>query len=319
MDIEDIRTKLIERYKDSLVSSMMKDIPDELLPTPSDVQKQDFEYIVPSNIIRKFKPTQIIKKEIDTAKRELTAVVSDETRDRDGDIIESSGWKLKNFKNNPVVLWAHNYREPPIAQSVNIRVKDKQLVSRMKFAGSEFAEEIFELYVGGFLRAFSVGFDPLIFEDIDKENPWAGTRFKEQDLWEYSAVPIPSNPNALNRAVRQKACSMETALEVVKAIYKKQVTELDTIIEDKKYIICVDDLCYKIEPCCDEKVVTAMMLDKISEKVKSLEDEVTSLFKSLGVTKEEKNKSKSYLDVIMDNLAGLNDKAKGLVRDNKRE
>jgi len=73
----------------------------------------------------------------------------------------------------------------------------------MKFANTEFANEIFELYKDGFMNAFSVGFIPVDSEPMEKDSDsvWGAKRFLKWELLEYSAVPVPANPEALALAV----------------------------------------------------------------------------------------------------------------------
>ena len=51
-------------------------------------------------------------KKLGERKYEFIASTSD--IDRDDEVIEVTGWDLKNFKKNPVIMWAHNYSNPPI-------------------------------------------------------------------------------------------------------------------------------------------------------------------------------------------------------------
>jgi|GEM_PF-205494 len=140
-------------------------------------------------------------KKIDEAKRQITFTISTAGRDRDGDIIEQAGWLLGEYQKNPVVLWAHDGRQPPIARAESVAVEGGRLVSVARFAKREeyeFADTIYRLYVGGFLNATSVGFEPEDLELIEGDEPgMIGFRFLRQKLLEYSAVPIPSNPEAL--------------------------------------------------------------------------------------------------------------------------
>ena len=41
-------------------------------------------------------------------------IISTEDTDRSGEIVKQSGWELKNYKNNPIVLWGHDYYSLPI-------------------------------------------------------------------------------------------------------------------------------------------------------------------------------------------------------------
>jgi HK97 family phage prohead protease len=130
---------------------------------------------------------------------------SDETLDRYNEIIQASGWKLENYKRNPVVQNAHNYWSitDTIGKSTVTEVRGDHLYQRVKFATEEnpVAKIAYALYKGGFLNAVSVGFIPLKWENGGEK---AGFRRKyiEQELLEVSAVSIPANPNALTLAVK---------------------------------------------------------------------------------------------------------------------
>ena len=142
-------------------------------------------------------------KNINEDERTFDAIASTEARDRDGDIIRAAGWKLTNFRKNPVILWAHDYQGLPIAKAVKIKIEDNQLLFTPKFATKEqnpFADQVFNLYKEGFLKTFSVGFIAKKWEDTkDEDNPY-GREFTEQELLEISGCPVPSNPEALIQA-----------------------------------------------------------------------------------------------------------------------
>jgi len=126
-------------------------------------------------------------------------VLSDETPDRMGDIIQADGWKLANFKRNPIALFGHN-SSFPIGTWKNLRVEDGELRGHLELAPpgtSERIDEIRRLVEAGILKATSVGFRPIKHAPLDPENPWEGTRFIEQELVETSLVSVPANPNAL--------------------------------------------------------------------------------------------------------------------------
>ena len=141
------------------------------------------------------------ERKIDEAGRRITFTISTDARDRDGDIIDQSGWELADYKRNPVVLWAHDGSQPPVARAVSVAVENQRLVSVAEFPTREqyaFADTIYQLYKGGFLHATSVGFMPEELELMEGPNTGEiGFRFRRQKLLEYSAVPIPSNPEAL--------------------------------------------------------------------------------------------------------------------------
>jgi len=145
-------------------------------------------------------------KEVDEKERTITAFISTEALDRQGDIMRASGAQLAAYKKNPVVLWAHNYATPPIGRNLWIKkVKDKPgLLAKTQFADTEFADEIFRLYQGKFLNAWSVGFMPLESKEIDEDSsPSRGRDIGKWELLEYSAVPVPANPEALQLAMQK--------------------------------------------------------------------------------------------------------------------
>ncbi len=124
------------------------------------------------------------------AERSIVARVSTNDRDRDGEIVEPHGIELKDFQANPVLLWAHRYDSPPVGKALWSKTDDAGLVCKFQFAQTQFAEDIYQLYKGGFLRAFSIGFIPT---DYDRETK----THKKISLLEVSAVPVPANQNAL--------------------------------------------------------------------------------------------------------------------------
>lgn len=129
----------------------------------------------------------------------LEFVLSDATRDRYGDIVDPAGWDLKWFKQNPIALFGHS-SSFPIGTWSNARVEGGKLIARLNLAArgtSQRIDELISLVEQGILRAVSVGFKPLKWEPMDKEKPYAGTKFLKQELMECSLVSVPANPAAL--------------------------------------------------------------------------------------------------------------------------
>lgn len=144
--------------------------------------------------------------------RIVTAVISTGALDRDAEIMVPSGAQLGDYRKNPVVLWAHQMGEPPIGKAVWIKHdRDRGAIkAKVKFADTALGDEVFRLFQGGYLRAFSVGFDPYNSEykaptdvDLKRKPEWEGARrvWTKWDLLEFSAVPVPSNPEAIAMAV----------------------------------------------------------------------------------------------------------------------
>lgn len=165
-------------------------------------------------------------KGIDEKENTLTAYVSTAARDRGDEVLEPGGADLKQFKANPVVLFAHNYHEPPIGKALWIKKDANGIIAKVKFATTEFAQEIFTLFKEGFMKAFSVGFIPKEWEDGDgKKSP--RRTYKKWELLEFSAVPVPANPEALMLA-------MEKGLHISDTL-KKELLQ-DAIIPDEEVI-----------------------------------------------------------------------------------
>jgi phage head maturation protease len=127
--------------------------------------------------------------------------------DREGDTIALEGWQLDAYHRNPVVLWGHDTREPPIGRSMGITRVGDTLKSDVKWVPADVpiygprAEGIRQLCARGFLFACSVGFRPIEFEiseDETRGNDWfPGINFISQEMLEFSVVSVPAHPDAL--------------------------------------------------------------------------------------------------------------------------
>ncbi len=127
----------------------------------------------------------------------LTITASVESEDRAGDLVLASGWDLRAYERNPVVLWAHQHLSPPIGRSLRTWVEGKSLMATVQFAPSPFAQEVRRLYEGGFLRGVSVGFRAVETEPRKSAQGRRGLLFKRQELLEISAAPVPLHADTL--------------------------------------------------------------------------------------------------------------------------
>jgi HK97 family phage prohead protease len=130
-------------------------------------------------------------------------VLSDGTVDRMGDRIDPDGWNLTAYRKNPVVLWAHDALAPPIGRLHNIASDGTRLIGDVEFAAAEiypFAATICRMVKTGYINAGSVGFLPIEYSLAkDRDRP-LGIDFHQQELLEFSIVPVPANQNALAQA-----------------------------------------------------------------------------------------------------------------------
>lgn len=142
----------------------------------------------------------------------LLYVMSDESVDRYGDVIEARGWDLSHFRNNPVALFGHDAKFI-VGHWRDVRVEGRKLLGRLELmdAVSDRLREIHAAVKAGVLRAVSVGFHAKGAEPIKSADgkPTGGLRFTKSELVECSLVAVPANPNALQVA-RSLSLSDET-------------------------------------------------------------------------------------------------------------
>lgn len=205
-----------------------------------------------------------IKQVGEESDRILRFIGSDETPDRDRDIIEVAGWKCEEYMTNPVFLWAHDYSMPPVGKAVGVTkdLTSKRLVFDIKFPTLEelssdiknpsehakFVDTVYNLYKGGYMSATSVGFRGIKSkardddEMLDKPEWQRGRRYMEQSLMELSAVPVPSNPNALQQA---KSAGIDT-----EAVEKSIVDGKMDSCPHTCCVMCDKDPCEQRIECC---------------------------------------------------------------------
>lgn len=130
-------------------------------------------------------------------------IASTQVLDRQGDVINQDGWDLSNYKKNAVVLWGHNVKEerPPIGKAIKVWIEGEGKKAKLMFKtqfdmADKFASEIYRKVKDGFINMVSVGFLPLEWEPLDKNEAFGGNRFLKQELLEISFVPVPANPQA---------------------------------------------------------------------------------------------------------------------------
>ncbi len=127
-------------------------------------------------------------------------VLSDMSLDRDAERVDPAGADLKNYKKNPVVLWAHDSRTPAIGKVLNPRVKDGQLVGKVEFDSKEndpFAGMIAGKVRAGIIQAGSIGFKPNSVEFIEESKDPTRLIHRKWELLEFSICNVPANSNAM--------------------------------------------------------------------------------------------------------------------------
>ncbi|MGW1127464.1 hypothetical protein [Streptomyces sp. NPDC002526] len=139
----------------------------------------------------------------------LSIIAATEGRKGDGLNLTMKGAELGRFQSNPVVGYGHSYwgRDGlPIGRSDKTWIADDKLRMEVVFdQEDEFARKVERKYRGGYLNAFSIGFDVWNLDDSGTPEGW--------ELFEVSAVPLPMDPNAIVESGRS-ALALVRGLDV---------------------------------------------------------------------------------------------------------
>lgn len=150
-------------------------------------------------------------KEINTELRQITAVASTGSVDRDGEIVLPSAFKkcLAGYMRNPVILAGHQHklsdgRSPVVGKCLSAKITKNELQIVVEFAKTSLAGEYWDLYRDGFQKAFSVGFKATEWHRETVGGRAVPVCKKVDELYEISCVPVPANPDALSRSAKRK-------------------------------------------------------------------------------------------------------------------
>lgn len=196
--------------------------------------------------------------------REVQFVISTDTKDRHGEVINMKNWKLDSFNANPIVGYQHNVYGDNMCLAPNpddVLGKSKAwldtykgkdaLIASLEFEPKEInplAEKVFRKVLFGSLNAASVGILPIgkgKFETKtdEKGNVLEKTYFYEgQELLEWSIVNIPANPDARAKSIKSHT---ESALVFVqrmlpdfgmKDLRQMKVQDILDLIEKKNNV-----------------------------------------------------------------------------------
>lgn len=216
--------------------------------------------------------------------------ISTDSVDRDADTIATRGWRLAAYRKNPVVLFGHDGRSLPIARASKIKVEDNALKADAEFITSEVdtsgrSEMIFRMVKEGFLKATSVGFLPLKYEFCDtseegNENRQWGIDFKEQELLEFSIVPVPANPECLVEAGK-KSIDLKILHDYLEEILDEWDVRGESLLVPKK----LAEKSYNVikrtrKPLSVPGSLQDDLLNKNLERIRSQEDDMSETNKS---------------------------------------
>lgn len=223
--------------------------------------------------------------------RTLKFIASQEVVDRDGDLIKIDGLDIKNYKNNPIVLWAHDHKGLPVGKGV-FKKQGDQMTIKVKFAEPEvysFADTVYKLAKGGYINAVSLGMIP----DWDSIEYPTNMKIKgktvrrlvaKAEVLECSLVPCPSNQNATGIKSLEKALSDGVIDEV-------ELNEFNIINKD------IDPIETALEKA--DKIIKGLQLQLLEKETTTQEEEdvYTEIFKEFRHQGDN-----DHTDSILDDL-----------------
>ncbi len=200
--------------------------------------------------------------ELGPDERTVTAIISTNRIDRMKEVLLPRGADIAEYLRNPVVPWGHDSRQPPIGRALWLKKQKNGLMAKVEFATTERAEEVWQLFKQGFLKAFSVGFRPLkghppTEKEIKKKPAWAGAEwiYDEWELLEFSPVTIPANPDALAIAIKSQEIVLSDEMR----------KELDVIEEDTEETFYPPEVVTEVVKAVAEEIDKEIM-DGIEEE-----------------------------------------------------
>ena len=240
--------------------------------------------------IKKYKDfgAVVFKTEKETnGERIFTSIISTSDVDRDGEVVIPHGMISKEFETNPIVVWNHDYNNPPIGKCLELKRENGKLIAISQLAKDvPMADTLWKLMEQGILHGVSIGFMPT--QDgareptkKDKEDFGEGVQkvYNKWKLLEYSLVTLPANQNAV-------------VISVGKAIKKGIVTA-----EEVKSVF--GDLEIPVE---EEEIITE--LKEIEEKNNNIKvEEPKKKNKTILVYRKKPKSNIDYVKIIREELA----------------
>ena len=212
LNVKAWKTAFVEKKNDARLDAGVAMTPLVVAPSVVEVAAKRANVDVVARMLREIEMPDVDVERaldgVDAGDVVATYTMSTDVVDRPGDRIDQTGWDLSEFRSNPVMLFGHDANSPPVGKALGAAVVNNALRGTFKFTPAsvyEFGATVGRLVKGGFLSAGSVGFMPVdvrVAEDrINPDDAWSRLQppldFVKSKLLEFSAVPIPANPEAL--------------------------------------------------------------------------------------------------------------------------
>lgn len=186
-------------------------------------------------------------------------VISTGGVDRDKDRVFPQGAKLDNYRNNPVVLWGHDYYSPSaiIGRARAVEASESGLVADFELreaANDQDPQHIVRLlWEQDFVRAASIGFRP----ESAVSNDFGGLDFVSWELLEFSLVSVPANADALRLAAKQFPQAYDAYEKSLKRGARHSVKDQESIQSIHDAAAALGAMCAE-EEADDGKVITEL-------------------------------------------------------------
>jgi len=184
-------------------------------------------------------------REINKKDRTVTSYVSTIVKDSFNEVVLPV-FDFSRYQKNPVVLWVHDQWFPPVGRSMWQKTDDSGLLAKTEFQNkTQFGIDIWNLYADGYLKAWSIAYQPrkrVRPGDDEWQALWEEWQFdasareihSDNLLFEYSAVPVPANPDAINDMMKVvKSASMRLQIE---GALRQRVHDEAVIVDNSEII-----------------------------------------------------------------------------------
>jgi len=159
--------------------------------------------------------------------RAVVARITTANVDREGDVVLPSGVNARNFRKNPVVMFAHRGDSLPVGTAEGLETSTDAITAKVVFASRPAGhpkeqewppDTLLHLFQEKVLRGFSIGFRVpkdgwRDATERDRKNFGEDARrvITKWELVEFSVAPIPMNQDSLAMAVSKSWCSSSVA------------------------------------------------------------------------------------------------------------
>ena len=223
--------------------------------------------------------------------RAIVHFISTPNLDRVRDVLDPKGMDDKEFSLVPSVWYNHNYKYSPdampVAKSLWRKKNAEGVLTKTQFATTEFADDVYELHLGGFIESWSVG----ISQAKDKSGKAIPLRYDEKkditywDQWrllEYSSAPMPANIYAQDIVKTLK--NMDFKSEIMKNV-------VDHLEFKSEIVKMIQDQDTKLEEIMNKELELKTLLDaQLLEDLEKSERDILELRGEINLLKDKLTK-----------------------------